>query len=140
MGHANAGNGLGYLPGKRGDRQGAEAAYRRADEAGSLLGAFNVGATLHRMGDMKGAEAAYRRADRRGNADGALAAGDLLRRRGELHAAEVMYERALKRATADEDELIIERATNGLKLLGRSPALTSSANPRRGTLRDSLPE
>ena len=56
---------------QRGDLDGAEAAYRRADARGDATGAFNLGGLLAERGDLAGAEAAYRRADERGDAGGA---------------------------------------------------------------------
>jgi hypothetical protein len=52
---------------------GAEAAFRRADEAGNGLGAYGLGALLYRRDEVELAEAAYRRADQRGDAGGAVA-------------------------------------------------------------------
>lgn len=62
---------VGVLLGERGDLQGTEAAYRRADERGDPDAAANLGDLLKARGDVKGAEAAYRRAGERGDPDGA---------------------------------------------------------------------
>ena len=51
---------------QRGDLASAEAAYRRADQRGSAIGAFKLGALLQGH-DAAGAEAAYRRAYERGH-------------------------------------------------------------------------
>jgi ABC-2 type transport system permease protein len=77
--------------------EGAEAAYRRADERGSAEGAFNLGVLLEDRGELEGAEAAYRRADERGSAEGASNLGVLLEDRGELEGAEAAYRRADER-------------------------------------------
>ena len=55
--------------------EGAEAAYRRADERGDAFGAVSLGLVLEERGDVEGAEAAYRRADERGDATGAFNLG-----------------------------------------------------------------
>ena len=65
------------------DLEGAEAAYRRADERGDGAGASNLGLLLKQRGDLEGAEAAWRRADERGDAAGAYNLGVLLKQRGE---------------------------------------------------------
>ncbi|MGH2892125.1 MAG: hypothetical protein ACRDPM_02485, partial [Solirubrobacteraceae bacterium] len=49
--------------------EGAEAAYRRADERGDTNGAFNLGVLLEERSDLAGAEMAYRRAGERGDAE-----------------------------------------------------------------------
>lgn len=58
---------LGTLLEPRGDVDGAEAAYRRADKRGHAGAAFNVGVLLAGRGDFAGAEAAYTRAEERGH-------------------------------------------------------------------------
>lgn len=51
----------------REDREAAEAAWRRADEAGQVNGAGNLGRLLREKGDVRGAEAAFRRCVDRGS-------------------------------------------------------------------------
>jgi len=57
----------GLLEDDREDFAAAEAAWRRADEAGSLNGAGNLGRLLREKGDAAGAEAAFRRCVDRGS-------------------------------------------------------------------------
>jgi Flp pilus assembly protein TadD len=47
---------------ERGDVEGAEAAYRRGDERGHAVAAFNLGVLLQERGDLEDAEASYGRA------------------------------------------------------------------------------
>src|ERR1035438_4921770 len=79
---------------ERGDLEGAEAAWRRADERGDSGGACNLGVLLHERGDLEGAEAAYRRADERGHPGGASKLGLLLKERGDLEGAKAAWRRA----------------------------------------------
>jgi hypothetical protein len=88
---------LGVLLERRGDLEGAEAAYRRADERGHATGACYLGVLLERRGDLEGAEAAFRRADERGFGAGAYNLGLLLKRRGDLEGAKAARERARDR-------------------------------------------
>ena len=57
---------LGVLLREQGDIEGAEAAWRRADERGDPTPTFNLGVLLREQGDIEGAEAALRRARQRG--------------------------------------------------------------------------
>jgi tetratricopeptide (TPR) repeat protein len=92
---------LGSLLHARGDLEGAEAAYRRADQRGHAEAAFSLGSLLlTERGDLEGAEAAYRRADQRGHAEAALHLGALLHARGDLEGAEAAYRRADQRGHA----------------------------------------
>ena len=81
--------------------EGAEAAYRRADDRGDSQGAFNLGILLEERGELEGAEGAYRRADERGDLEGACNLGVLLEERGELEGAEAAYRRADQRGDGD---------------------------------------
>ena len=54
---------------QRGDRQAAEAAYRRADERDEATGAYNLGALLAQLGEPADAAAAYGRAAELGDGD-----------------------------------------------------------------------
>jgi hypothetical protein len=47
----------------------AEAAFRRADERGDAVAAFNLGVLLEERGALTKAEAAYLRAERRGHGE-----------------------------------------------------------------------
>jgi hypothetical protein len=71
-------------------------AYRRAEERGSALGAYNFGILLEQCADVAGAEAAYRRADEHGLAAGAYNLGVLLEARGEVEGAVAAYRRAVQ--------------------------------------------
>lgn len=53
---------LGVLLARRGDLEGAEAAYRRADERGNGAAAYNLGVLLDERGDTDWATAAFERA------------------------------------------------------------------------------
>jgi hypothetical protein len=88
---------LGVLLENHGDREGAEAAFRRADQRGDAKGAFNLGVLLSRRGDFVGAIAAFVRADQRGDAKGAFNLGVLLDSRGDLAGAKAAYARADQR-------------------------------------------
>jgi tetratricopeptide (TPR) repeat protein len=90
---ATALSNLGILLQQQGDLEGAEAAYRRADEHGHADAAFNLAILLQQHDDLEGAEAAYRRADARGHAEAAFILGMLLHERGDLEGAEVAYRR-----------------------------------------------
>jgi hypothetical protein len=72
----------------------AEAAWQRADELGSPLGAHNLGVLLEERKDLEGAEAAWRRAGERGSRRSAYNLGVLLHQRGDLEGAEAAYRRA----------------------------------------------
>lgn len=84
-----------------GDVDGAEAAFRWADEQGSAEGAYSLGVLYDQLrGDPGRAEAAFRRADMRGHADGAAGLGMMLRQRGDAKGAEAAYRRADQRGSA----------------------------------------
>jgi hypothetical protein len=68
-----------------------EAAYRRADQLGDAVGAFNLGVLLEERGAMGEAETAYRRAAKRGHGAAASNLGVLLEERGALAEAEAAY-------------------------------------------------
>jgi tetratricopeptide (TPR) repeat protein len=110
---------------RRGDRSGAEAAYRVADEAGSGEGASNLGALLFERNEVAAAEACLRRADERGSAWGSFRLGFLLDERGELAAAESAYQRAIARGNphAEGNLLVLReriRATQAVETALRS--------------------
>ena len=88
---------LGLLLWERGDRAGAEVAFRRADERGHAGGALCLGMLLEDRDELAAAEAAYRRSDVRGHAGGAFNLGVLLSRRGDEAGAEAAYRRADQR-------------------------------------------
>ncbi len=80
-----------------GDRAGAEAAYHRADAAGSAEGAAELGMLLYERGAIAEARAALARADERGSAAGTFRLGFLLDEQGEKAEAEPVYRRAVER-------------------------------------------
>ena len=88
---------LGFRLLEQGDVEGAERAYRSADELGDVAAASNLGVLLEHRGDLAGAEAAYRRADAGGSADGAFNLAALLVERGEMEEAIAAYHRADQR-------------------------------------------
>ncbi len=100
-GEATAAFNLGVLLEERGDLAGAEAAYRRADEAGHGAAASNLGVLLEERGASAQAEAAYRRAVGRGDATAAFNLGVVLEERGELAGAEAAYRRADERGSGE---------------------------------------
>jgi virulence factor Mce-like protein len=55
---------------QRGDLEGAEQAYRRADELGHAGASFRLGMVLSLLGDWDGAQEAWARADERGHTPG----------------------------------------------------------------------
>jgi peptidoglycan hydrolase-like protein with peptidoglycan-binding domain len=68
-----------------------EAAYRRADQVGDAVGAFNLGVLLEERGAMGEAETAYRRAAKKGHGAAASNLGVLLEERGASAEAEAAY-------------------------------------------------
>ncbi len=77
-----------------GDFDGAEEAYRRADEAGSAEAALFLGVLLRKRGDVAGAEDAYRRSEQRGDPRGSCNLAALLEDCGDLEGAEAAYRNA----------------------------------------------
>ena len=78
----------------------AELTYRRADEAGDAVGAFNLGVLLYKRGEFAAAAAAYERAELRGNRDAAFNLGVLLYEQGDLDGAEAAWRRCVSRHDA----------------------------------------
>jgi peptidoglycan hydrolase-like protein with peptidoglycan-binding domain/tetratricopeptide (TPR) repeat protein len=85
---------LGVLLEQHDDRQGAIAAYERADRLGHPAAATNLGVLLEQQGQLAAAQAAYQRAGQRGDADGAFNLALLLGEHGEHQAALRAYQRA----------------------------------------------
>ncbi len=101
LSHPEAPVDLGKLLLEQGDHQGAEAAWRRADERGSAAGARNLAVFLRdERHDPAGSEAAWRRADDRGDPDAAVSSGLIYQERGESGDAEQAYRRADARESA----------------------------------------
>jgi len=88
---------IGVLLEEQGDKVGALAAYRRADEDGHGPAASNLGVLLEEQGEIAGAQAAYARADQRGDANGAFNLGVLLDEQGDTAGALAAYRRADER-------------------------------------------
>ena len=82
---------------QKGDLEGAEEAYRRADEGGHPTAAAYAGVFDEARGDTRAAERAYQRADERGDGFGAFRLGLLLSRAGDWDAARAAWERADER-------------------------------------------
>src|SRR5436305_1173276 len=82
---------------KQGDLEGAEDAYRRADEAGHGTAAAYAGVFDEAHGSTEDAEQAYRRADERGDGFGAMRLGLLLSRTVDWEAAREAWARADER-------------------------------------------
>lgn len=91
---------LGHLFMQVGDFEGAEDAYRRADDQGSGPGACNLGFLLEQRGDLIGAEAAFARADKPGDRDGAINLARMLRRHGDFKGERAAVKRAEQRSSA----------------------------------------
>ncbi len=91
---------VGLLCEEQDDLTGAEAAYRRADDAGHAAAASNLGVLLERRHDLAAAEEAYRRADERGEANGSFNLAMLLEEQDDLTGAEAAYRRADDRGHA----------------------------------------
>lgn len=88
---------LGHLLMKAGDLEGAEDAYRRADDQGSGPGACNLGLLLEQRNELGEAEAAYERADQRGSREGSINLARMLRQREDLAGARAALKRASER-------------------------------------------
>ena len=85
---------------KRCDLDGADEAYRRADEQGHPTGAAYAGVFEEAHGDRGAAEQAYWRADERGDGFGAFRLGLLLSRVGDWDGAREAWSRAEQRGQA----------------------------------------
>lgn len=99
-GDAAAARQLGILMQKRGDLDGAEAAFERAATRGDVaaLGKLAILIDIHRD-DPVAAEPAYRRADEAGSVDGAGNLGRILKERGDLGGAEAAFKRCVERGS-----------------------------------------
>lgn len=88
----------------RSDPKAAEAAWRRADDAGHVNGAGNLGRVLKERGDMRGAEAAMRRAADRGSHRAGIEYAGMVSLRPDATPAEVA-DAALVLCRADDYHL-----------------------------------
>jgi tetratricopeptide (TPR) repeat protein len=84
-----------------GDLDGADAAYREADELGDAEGAILFGLVRKRRGDTVGATAAFGRAEARGHREAACCLGNLLSDGGDIAGATAAYERGIAAGSAD---------------------------------------
>jgi virulence factor Mce-like protein len=82
---------------QQGDLNGAEQAYRRAEEAGHPTGAAYAGVFAEAGGDAPEAERLYRAADERGDGFGAFRLGLLLSHAGDWDGAREAWDRAEER-------------------------------------------
>lgn len=90
---------LGVVLNRKGDEQGAEDAYRRADNLGNGGASYNLATLLRAQGKIEEAEAAYRRADERGSGIGAHDFGVFLQSQGRLEEAAAAFRRAFDRGS-----------------------------------------
>ena len=91
----------------RKDLVAAEAAWRRADDAGHVNGAGNLGRLLADKGDLRGAEAAFRRAVDRGSLRALAGYAGLLMRRDSASAEQIAE--AVDLMCGAEDRFELER-------------------------------
>jgi Flp pilus assembly protein TadD len=77
-----------------GDLEGAERAYREADELHDAESAILLGLVLKQRGDLPNAADAFRRAEARGHPEAASSLGTLLWESGDVEGAKAAYERA----------------------------------------------
>lgn len=84
-----------------GDPDGAEAAYRKADELHDAEGAILLGLVLKRRGDVEGAADAFRRSEARGHPEAGSSLGNLLADNGDIDGARAAYERSIAAGSAD---------------------------------------
>lgn len=84
-----------------GDLEGAEAAYREADELGDAEGAILLGLVLKHCGNVQGAADAFRRSEARGHPEVGSSLGNLLSDNGDMEGAAAAYERAIAAGSAD---------------------------------------
>jgi tetratricopeptide (TPR) repeat protein len=84
----------GRLLESQGDLDGAEAAFRLAEQNGDADGALCLGILLRKRGDIAGAHAVYQRAEARGVIEAACNLAMLLEEQGDIAGAEAAYRRA----------------------------------------------
>jgi tetratricopeptide (TPR) repeat protein len=80
---------------RTGDLDGAEAAYREADQLNDVEGAILLGLVLKQRGDMAGARDALARAEERGHPEAAASLGNLLSDLGDADGAKAAYQRGI---------------------------------------------
>lgn len=84
-----------------GDLEGAEAAYREADELQDAEGAILLGYVFKRRGDLTGAANAFRRAEDRGHPEAGSCLGNLLSDTGDIDGARTAYEHSIEAGSTD---------------------------------------
>jgi tetratricopeptide (TPR) repeat protein len=85
----------------QGDLDGAEAAYREADERDDAEGALLLGYLYKGRGDHAGAADAFRRAEARGHPEAGSCLGNLLSDLGQAEEAKAAYLRAIDAGSTD---------------------------------------
>jgi tetratricopeptide (TPR) repeat protein len=83
-----------------GDLEGAEGAYRAADELHDAEGAILLGVLLKRRGNLANAADAFQRAEARGHPEAASSLGNLLWDSGDVVGAKAAYERSVAAGSA----------------------------------------
>jgi tetratricopeptide (TPR) repeat protein len=84
-----------------GDLEGAEEAYRAADELHDAEGAILLGLLLKRRGDLANAADAFQRAEARGHPEAACSLGNLFWDRGDAVGAKAAFERSVAAGSAN---------------------------------------
>ncbi len=84
-----------------GDLEGAEAAYREADELDDAEGAILVGLLLKRRGELREAAAAFQRSAARGHPEAGSCLGNLLSENGDFEGAKAAYEQSIAVGSTD---------------------------------------
>lgn len=82
------------------DVEGAEQAYRQADDLADPEGAIRLGLVLKRRGNLRSAAEAFQRAEARGHPEAASCLGNLLWGNGDLDAAGAAYQRSVAAGSA----------------------------------------
>jgi virulence factor Mce-like protein len=114
---------------KQGDLNGAEGAYRRADEGGHPTAAAYAGVFAEARGDLRGAEEAYRRADERGDGFGAFRLGLMRSNAGDWDGASEAWARAEERGQAQPpfDPVALQHGQTEPEAIATSPLVARSA-------------
>ncbi|HET8862822.1 MAG TPA: tetratricopeptide repeat protein [Solirubrobacterales bacterium] len=119
----------------RGDVDGAQAAYERAEAGGDIGGALKLAALMedHRE-DRDAAEAAWRRADEAGDLNGSGNLGRLLRDKGDAAGAEAAFRRCVElgstRAIGDWAGLLLGRGDATPEEVSEAAVLLCGAHDR----------
>ena len=84
-----------------GDLEGAEAAYREADELHDAEGAILLGLVFQRRGELRSAADAFQRSEARGHPEAGSCLGKLLWGNNDLEGAKAAYERSVAAGSTD---------------------------------------